>query len=467
MNSEQLLNKKMILFSLTWPIFMETLLRMLFGSVDIFMLGGYSDNAVAGVGAANQFVSFVIMLFQITAAGSGIVISQYLGAKNLKKASEVTVVSLVFNLVIGILVSLLMVLFSGKLLGIMNLEKDIMGYSKEFLTIMGSFAFIQAMSCTIVAVLRSHGLVKWPMIVNMCAIALNIAGNYIFLNGVFGLPVLGVKGVAMSTVISQSLGLIAIFIIFLKKIDLNLSIKQILSLPKSTILEVLKDIFKIGGPSAGENMSYNISQIVITSFISLMGANALTARFYSFNLMYYIMLFGLSIGQATQILIGHQIGAGKIEQAYKRCLKSLKISIVIAFILAIIFAIFSRSLLDLFTDKKEIIAIGSMLFFISIVLEPGRAFNIVLGNSLKAAGDARYIFVIGVASMWGVAVLLAYILGIKCGLGLLGVWIAFACDEWLRGILMLLRWRSRVWEKMSIVQKSDEEGWLEGSEQGI
>jgi putative MATE family efflux protein len=471
MNSDQLINKRMILFSLTWPIFIETFLRMLFGSVDTFMLSGYSDNAVAGVGAANQYVSILVLLFQVTAAGSGIIISQYLGARNFKKASDVAVVSLVFNLFFGLLISLILFVFSGAFLRIMNFEKDIFDYSKEFLTILGTFSFVQALSCTIAAILRSHGYVKWPMIVNMGANILNVIGNCIFIYGLFGLPVLGVKGVAISTVFSQFVGLVAIFIIFIKKVELNLSLKQVITMPKETVLEVFKDIWRIGGPSAGENLSYNVSQIVITAFISTMGANALTARFYSFNLMLYIMLFGVAIGQGTQILVGHLIGANKMEDAYKTCLRSLKISIVIAFIMALIFAVFSMPLLDLFTDKKEIISMGSMLLIIAIVLEPGRAFNIVLGNSLKGAGDAKYIFVLGLSSMWGIAVLFSYILGIQWGLGLVGVWIAFACDEWIRGIGMLMRWRSRVWEKMSVVQKSDEAGteesWLQSSHQSI
>jgi Na+-driven multidrug efflux pump len=58
----------------------------------------------------------------------------------------------------------------------------------------------------------------------------------------------------------------------------------------------------------------------------------------------------------------------------------------------------------------------------------------------------------GVLSMWGVAVPLAYWLGIHMNMGLLGIWIAFAVDEWLRGLIMYLRWRSRIWESKSLVK---------------
>ncbi len=73
-------------------------------------------------------------------------------------------------------------------------------------------------------------------------------------------------------------------------------------------------------------------------------------------------------------------------------------------------------------------------------------------NSLRAAGDVKFPVYMGVISMWGVSVTLSYILGIHFGLGLVGVWIAFAVDEWFRGILMFWRWKSRAWENMSFVK---------------
>lgn len=442
-----ILGKRFILFSLTWPLLIETFLRMLFGTVDTFMLSGYSEKAVDGVGTANQYISILVILFQVVSAGSGIIISQCLGAKNYRKASEVTVVSLVFNLFMGLIISLVLFLSAGKLLGIMSFQKEIMDYAKEFLTIIGTFSFIQALSATFAAILRSYGFVRYPMLVNIGANVLNVIGNLISIYGLFGIPVLGVKGVAFSTVFSQFAGLIAITAIFIRKVGFRFTLKQVLEIPKDTIKEVFGDILRIGGPSAGENLSYNISQIVITSIISLIGATAYTTRVFTFNLMLFIMLFALAISQSTQILVGHLVGARRMDEAYKTCLRSLKFSIFISFTVAIVFWLVSRSLLGIFTDNKEIISMGSTLLAIAIVLEPGRAFNIVLGNSLKAAGDAKFPFYLGISSIWIVAVGLSYILGIKFGLGLIGVWIAFASDEWLRGIAMLLRWRSRAWEK--------------------
>lgn len=216
----------------------------------------------------------------------------------------------------------------------------------------------------------------------------------------------------------------------------------------------LKKLLTIGIPSAGEHLAYNTSQVAITYFIASMGTIALTTKVYTINVMMFIFLFTIAIGQGTQILIGHYIGANKHQDAYDRCIKSLKISVIVAVSMAIIVSFFSKHLLGIFTDNPEIITLGTTLIFLTIILEPGRAFNIVVINSLRAAGDVKFPVYMGILSMWGVAVTLSYVLGILFGLGLVGVWIAFIVDEWLRGILMLRRWKSRKWEKMSFVSKA-------------
>ena len=95
---------------------------------------------------------------------------------------------------------------------------------------------------------------------------------------------------------------------------------------------------------------------------------------------------------------------------------------------------------------------GSTLLLLCLILEPGRTFNLICVNSLRATGDAAFTVKMGVLSMWGLAVPISYILGIHFGLGLAGVWTAFIVDEWFRGITMYFRWKSRVWEKKGLVQ---------------
>ena len=104
-----------------------------------------------------------------------------------------------------------------------------------------------------------------------------------------------------------------------------------------------------------------------------------------------------------------------------------------------------------FTINPDVLAVSMKIFRCIFILEVGRTFNIVIINSLHAAGDIKFPMVAGVGSVFGVAVFLSWILGIKLGYGLLGVWIANAADEWTRGIIMMFRWKSKKWQNKGFV----------------
>lgn len=441
---------KLTLFALTWPIFIEIFLHMLMGNVDTLMLSQYDDNAVASVGVANQVLNIIIVMFGFIATGTSILIAQYVGAQKQLDANRISVVSLAGNLVFGLVLSIILFIFAPWILLAMNLPPELMDAALVYLRIIGGFAFIQAVIMTAAAIVRSHGFTKDAMYVTFGMNIINVIGNYLFIFGAFGFPILAVTGVAISTVISRAVGLIAMSFILYYRINGNLPFSYLFNtFPKKELTQLLK----IGIPSAGEHLAYNTSQIAITYFIASMGTVALITKVYTQNIMMFILLFSIAIGQGTQILIGHYVGAQELEKAYKRCLKSLKIAIIVSFVMALTFSIFSERLLGIFTDNLEIISIGSTLILLTIILEPGRAFNLVVINSLRAAGDVKYPVYIGILSMWGIAVTLSYILGVVFGLGLIGVWIAFIIDEWLRGLLMLKRWKTRKWEKMTFVDK--------------
>ncbi|WP_226644704.1 MATE family efflux transporter [Mesobacillus subterraneus] len=438
---------KLSLFAITWPLFIEILLYMLMGNADTLMLSQYSDNSVAAVGVSNQILSMVIVMFGFIATGTAILVAQNLGAKMDDDAREVSAVSIGANLIFGLVLSAAVFIFSEQLLRLMDLPPELFDEANSYLRIVGGFSFIQSLIMTVSSIIRSYGFTRDIMYVTIGMNVLNVIGNYFFIFGPFGFPVLGVEGVAISTTVSRILGLLAAIYVMTKRVPGSLPLSMLFSFPKKH----LKNLLNIGIPSAGEHLSYNGSQMVITYFIATLGTQALTAKVYTQNVMMFIFLFSIAISQGTQILIGHMVGAKEIENAYKRALKSLKLAIIISIVTASIVSFFSKNLLGIFTDNMSIIELGTTLILLTIILEPGRSFNLVLISSLRAAGDVKFPVYMGILSMWGVSVTLSYFLGIHLGMGLVGIWIAFIADEWLRGLLMLWRWRSRVWVKKSFV----------------
>lgn len=449
MNDQKTL-KKMTLFMLTWPIFIELFLHMLMGNADTLMLSQFSDDSVAAVGVANQILNLLIVMFGFIATGSSIIVAQHLGANQRSTAAEVSVISIVSNLIIGLVLSIGIWIFSEPLLRMMDLPEKLIPEASIYLKIVGGFSFLQGLIMTVGAVLRSYGFTRDTMYVTIWMNLLNIIGNYLVIFGPFGFPVLGVEGVALSTTFSRMIGLVMISFLLFKRIKEKLPFQSFYRIPKVH----LKNLLKIGIPSAGEHLSYNTSQIIITYFITLMGTEALTTKVYAQNIMMFIFLFSVAVSQGTQIMIGYLVGERKLEEAYNRCLKSLKIAVAISVLMAVLFSFCSEALFSIFTSNEDIISTGTPLIFLTILLEPGRAFNLVIINSLRAAGDVTFPVYMGILSMWGVSVTISYFLGVVLGFGLAGIWISFIVDEWLRGLLMLGRWRSRIWEKKAFLPQT-------------
>ncbi|MEH6922707.1 MATE family efflux transporter [Bacillus altitudinis] len=429
------------LFALTWPIFIEISLYMLMGSADTLMLSQYSDNSVAAVGVSNQLLNLLIVMFSFITTGTTIVIAQLLGAGRKQEATQVAYVSLGTNFLISFVISLLMFVLAVPILTMMGLSSELMPDATVFLQIVGLLSFIQALIMTYSAILKSYGFTRDTMYVTIGMNVLNVAGNYLVIFGPFGFPVLGVMGVALSTSFARLIGLTAMILIVRHRIGLRFSFKRMFYIQRTH----LKKLLKIGIPSAGEQLSYNGSQMIITLFITFMGTQALAAKVYTQNLMMFIMLFGAAISQGTQILIGRLIGAKEFDAAYRRCMKSLYWAIAISLLSSTALSLSSTHLLTFFTSNSEIIQIASLLLILTIILEPGRSFNMVIINSLRAAGDAKFPVYMAMISMWGIGLPIAYLLGIQLEMGLIGVWISFIVDEWVRGIFMYRRWRSRVW----------------------
>lgn len=438
---------KLSLFAITWPIFIEILLHMLMGNADTLMLSQYSDHSVAAVGLSNQLLQVIIVMFGFISTGASVVVAQYLGAAKDKQSSEVAVMAIAVNFVFGLVLSLVLFTFGKTFLGWMNTPTELMDEAYSYLIIVGGFSFVQAVIMTIGAIIRSYGFTRDAMNVTIFMNILNVIGNYFFIFGPFGFPVLGVEGVAISTTVSRLIGLIVILYLLNKRVPGKLPFRALFSLPST----YLKNLLQIGLPAAGEHLAYSLSQMVITFFITMLGTEALTTKVYAFNIMMFIFLFSVSIGEGTQIIVGRLIGSKDNEKAYHTCLRSLKYAMGISFLMAIIVAIFANRLLSIFTDDTGIIAAGAALLYLTIILEPGRSFNLVVISSLRAAGDARFPVYLGMLSMWGISVPLAYFLGITMDMGLFGIWIAFIADEWIRGLLMLWRWRSRIWERKNLL----------------
>ena len=442
--------KKMTLFNLSWPIFIETALFMALGFVDVFVMSQYDDLAASSVQTANQAISICALVFSVLSGASAVLISQNLGAGKRSEASKIAALSIVFNLLIGIVISVVLSVFSRPILMFIGASGRILEFSSEYLTIVGGFLFSQALLNALAVIVRNHGYTRISMYVTVAMNLINTALDVIFVLGLFGMPSLGVKGVAIATSVSRVIGMIVLLIIVFTIVEkpsiFNLIIKPF----------PIKDfwlLLKVGVPSAFESFNYNISQLAVTSIVlnCLTDAELVTKTYIS-NITMLFYIFSVSIGQASQILTGHYCGAKKYDEAYKSGLKALRFAFIIAMSLEVVGIIFRYQLIGIFTANSEVIEMGSVLIILNIFVEMGRTVNLTIINSLRGAGDIFFPTGAAIFSMWLLSTLGSYLLAVVFGLGLNGMWIAFASDECFRGILMLWRWRKGKWRSKTLVK---------------
>ncbi len=437
------------MLKLTFPIAMEQFFRILVSSVDTMMLSSYSNDAVAAVGLVSQYSFFLVILFSVIGTGCSIVLAQYLGAgKSDDDLNHIAQAGAVMVLIMSVFLTLLVIFGTGWLLDRYNLEPIVRHYAWQYFVIYGGICcFFNAFSLLQGAILRSYGYTSEAMIVSIVANLTNVIGNALSLYGWFGLPVLGVPGVAGASGLSMVVSCILFRVFIKRRRDVVFHLRGITRVPRESFRMVLK----VGVPTAGESLSYNVSQITIMAMISTLGTYAMSAQVYTMTILRFVFVAAISIGQATQIKTGYFVGAKQNDIILKKVFRYQIVATAISMIMIVIVNLVKNPVVHIFTDIPEVHSLVCTLLLFSAYIEFGRSLNLIYVGALKGAGDVRFPVLYGIFSNWSLMVLGSYILGIKCGLGLVGFWLGIGTDETTRGIVMLFRWKSKRWQKHALV----------------
>ena len=440
------------LFFLSWPIFIELFLRVVIGNVNVWMISHYSEPAVASIGAANQLLMLSVFVYGFITVGTQIIIAQLIGARKRKEIPKVINTALFGSLVLGLLVSFAFIFFATPLLKFMNLDNELIEIGKSYLQIYGGSLFISAISAVVVAVLRTHRFTKQALLVPLFSSILAVIGNYFVLYSPFGLPNFGVQGLAWASAFGNTIGLFIALYLLNKHIGFSIFSVRF----KQFSMPYLKSILTYGMPSSGESLSYQGAQIVVTMIVASLGSSVLIAKSYITAISQFVYLVANAMSQGNQIMIGRNVGAREFERASKRGMRTVYIGIAITVVICIITYIFIEPIMGIFTSNQEVIDISKNVFLVEIALEAARAINMILVGALNASGDVKFPLLCSLLVLWVISLPFSYGLAIVAKLGLLGVWIAYALDEALRGVLMIRRWRSGVWQTKAVIHKDEE-----------
>lgn len=433
---------------MTWPVFIELLLQMLVGNIDQIMLSRYNATAVAAVGNANQIMTTLILTFNVISLAATIMLSQYLGAREYDKVEQIYTLAVCLNLVVSLVITTGLLLGADGLFSLMQVPMEARPEAKSYLLITALSLPCQALMLTFSAFLRAHAKMLVIMLSTGVINLINIVGNTAFIYGLGPMPQLGAAGAAISTSICRTVGMLMMIFAFFHTVqNARVSLKVLRPFPTG----LLKRFLGIGLPAGGEGLSYNLSQSTSLVFVNLMGTFAVTTRMYCVMFAQVCYMLISAVSQAVAIVVGYCVGAKDFDQADRQNWKVLKTFTPITLIIAAVLAVFSQPLLSLFSSDPQVIALGQKVMIVEVILELGRCFNIVMVRNLQAVGDVRFPVLVGIASQWIVGVGVAWLLGIHFGLGLVGVWMAFALDENLRAVIFVIRWKRGGWRHIKTV----------------
>ncbi|EGK7522925.1 MATE family efflux transporter [Campylobacter lari] len=436
-------SKQLSLKHLSMPILLEMFLRYFSLIINTVMVSQYSNFLVGAMGAGNQVADLFIIIFSFLSVGCSVVIAQALGAKDYTLARKAIHQSLFLNALLGFVCGSLILWHGEFLLYLLQIPNELLKDSEIYLHMLGICLFFDAMGIVLAAIIRVYNMAYWVMFTTLLMNVVIFIGNFYVLH----FTKLELFGVGLSNIFGRLVAFGMLIAILSFKLKIHLKIKEMINLEKM----VLKKIFNIGGFAAGEHLIWFIQYTIAFAFVASLGKENLSVQTIYFQISLLIMLVGQAISVANEIIIGKLVGAKYLNVAYKHTWIALYFSVLASAFVALLNYVlqdFTMGVVKLEESLKELMI---PLFTLSIFLEISRTFNIVMVNSLRASGDARFPFLSGVVFMLGVSLPVGYVLCFYAGLGILGVWIGFCADEFLRGIVNSYRWKSKKWQDKALV----------------
>ena len=436
------------LFAISWPVMLTMAVGISGPLLDSWFLSRVSDSAAAGVGATVPvFMVAQTVLNSFGQAGAGIA-GQYLGARQ-ERMAEATFTLLAAVVVVGgILLGLAMSLGAPLIVLGLGLQGEIAEHAQLFLRIIGLGFGVRSLQSVLVNILATRGLTSWNLWGSIGVVGGNALLNACLVTGWGGLPALGVMGVALSTVTTWTLvGVIMFVLMRRKKIFLPTRLFLFLGWRR-----ILSHLMRIGLPSMAEPIAYALSQVAVATQVARLGTISLTARVYAANIANFPIIFSYGLGFGAQILVSHLVGAGLYEEADRRLKSALAWGCGLAFTVALLSALVGRWSVGTFTTDAAVIALGAQLLWVDFVLQPGKAANVTLTFSMRAAGDSRFPAVVGTTMMWTIGLGASFGLAFGAGWGVVGIWAGMAIDEWTRALVNWRRWQSGAWKTKGVVR---------------
>ncbi|MDW7668089.1 MAG: MATE family efflux transporter [Bacillota bacterium] len=455
------INMKKVTIKLALPSIMEMFLQTLLGIADTAMVGAIGGFAIAAISITDNPIMLMIAVFAALSVGTTALVARFIGAKNYKDAENTILQSLFLSGIMALVFTSFGLLFSKNIVSLMGAEPEIFPYAVKYMRIV--LLGLPGLIITFImsGALRGSGDTRTPMIVNGISNILNIIGNYflIFESRIVTLPFLddsiqifmpgaglGVTGAAIATTTGRYIATFLILrILFNSKGKYNLDFEDF-KIDK----DIIKRIFKIGLPAAGEQLLFRSAQLAFFRIVASLGTVMIAAHKITITAESISFMQGWGFALAATTLVGQYLGAEDKGNAKRGGYTAGCMAVALMSVLGVLFFFFPEIFISIFTDDPEISHYAVICLRIVAVAQPFLAIAMVFAGALRGAGDTKTVLITTGLTSWIIRVGLGYFLAITLGYGLVGAWVAMILDFGIRGIAFVIIFKKGNWQNIQV-----------------
>lgn len=346
--------KKIFFFSV--PLILGNLFQQLYNTVDSIIVGNYvGKGALAAVGSSTSTINLLIAFSQGAAVGAGVVIAQYLGAKEKQKVKEAVHTAMGIAIALGMILTVLGIALSGTILRLMDTPVDVIEQSNLYLKIYFAGVVFNVIYNMGAGILNAAGNSKRSLIYLCYASVINIVLDLLLIR-VFKM---GVEGAAIATDISQIASSVFVVAYLMRtREDYKIQLKK-LKIHKN----MAYGIIKVGLPTGIQNMVISFSNVLVQSSVNGYGSSAVAGFGAYTKVDGFNILPVMSFSMAVTTFTGQNIGAGKIDRVKKGMWITMAMGVVYTITTGCLLLIFSEPIMRLFTQDKEVIEYGRQAMY--------------------------------------------------------------------------------------------------------
>ena len=435
MNKMEHMEIKKLVISMSLPIIISMVIQALYNIVDSIFVAKISSDALTAVSLCYPVQTIMVAIACGTAVGFNTLLARYLGEKKFDYANNTMMHGILLGFVNGLVFLVLGLLFSNIFLSWFTRDAQILGLANTYIRICTMFSFSVFVQIIFERIMQATGNAIYNMVMQGAGAIINIILDPILIFGWFGLPRMGVTGAAIATVIGQFCAMMIGYRITKKKID-ALEIKMS-NFSFST--DILARIYKVGVPAILMQSVLSFMTVFMNMILAPISAMAISAFSVYYKLQNFLNMAVLGITNALIPIVAYNNGAKRKDRARDAIQFSLLLSIGIMFVGTIIFQLFPKQLLSMFSANDEMYAFGVPALKIISLSFVFAGISMVLCAAFQALNKANTSLVITLARQLVILIPLTYGL-MKC-FGIHIGWYAFVVTEIICSVYSLIVWR--------------------------